>query len=289
MALLRKSDAVHGARHGMGAHLLVGVLAVAFAGMTACADPPSVRGLVERVDDENGQILLTQPGIEGVLPAGTTSLSANAVVREGIGPGQWVDVELARGPDGPMITSAKFVRFATQDEGWIESGGQLIPADPAEPFSLFDTEGRPVTLAGLAGRVVLLDFIYTSCPGPCPAQTHNMRVVQKGLSAAASKRVQLVTVTIDPETDDAAAMAEYAARHSADLSNWSFLTGPVDVVEDTYARYGIGVSDGEGGAMDHTLRSFVIDPRGFVVERYRSDVFDPQSVIARLEALASER
>jgi protein SCO1/2 len=289
MAVLKGSDDMPSARHPGRVRLFVCAIVIALAGMTACADPPSVRGLVERVDDENGQVLLTQPGIEGVLPAGTTSLSANDAIREGIAPGQWIDVELARGPSGPMITSARFVRFATQEEGWIESGGKLIPAEPAEPIALFDTDGRPVTLAGLAGRVVLLDFIYTSCPGPCPAQTHNMRVVQKGLSENAKAAVQLVTVTIDPETDDAAAMAAYAARHSADLSNWSFLTGPVDVVEDTYTRYGIGVSEGEAGAMDHTLRSFVIDARGFVVERYRSDVFDPPAVIARLEALASER
>ncbi len=264
------------------------VCALILACMAACADPPRVRGLVERVDHENGRVLLTQPGIEGVLPAGTTSLGADQTVRSGLLPGQWIDVELARGTDGPIITSAVFVRSATEEEGWIESAGRLIPAERAEPIALFDTEGRPVTLAGLAGRIVLLDFIYTSCPGPCPAQTHNMRVVQRSLSDDARKRVQFVTVTIDPETDDAAALAEYAARHSADLSGWSFLTGPVEVVVDTYARYGIGTSEGEGGAMDHTLRSFMIDDRGFVVERYRSDVFDPVAVTARLEELARE-
>lgn len=263
--------------------------ALLLACVAACADPPRVRGLVERVDDANGQVLLTQPGIEGVLPAGTTSLGAEAAVREHLAPGQWVDVELARGADGPIITSAVFVRFATEEEGWIESAGRRIPAERAEPIELFDTEGRTVTLAGLSGRVVLLDFIYTSCPGPCPAQTHNMRVVQRGLPDALRERVQFVSVTIDPETDDAAALSEYAARHSADLSNWSFLTGPVEVVEDTYTRYGIGVSEGEAGAMDHTLRSFVIDARGFVVDRYRSDVFDPTGVIARLEELTRER
>jgi len=259
---------------------LVGLLAL------ACSGPVRVSGIVERVDDEYGQVLVTQPGVEGVLPPGTASLPADEAVRKGLEPGQVVALEIVRGANGPTIASARFERWAGEDEGWIESAGRHVRAERAEPISLFDTQGRPVSLAGLAGQVVLLDFIYTSCPGPCPAQTSNMRVVQRGLSDAARPYVRLVSVTIDPETDDAAALAEYAARHGADLSGWSFLTGPVAAVEDTYGRYGIGISEGEDGAMDHTLRSFVIDDRGYVVDRYRSDHFDPAAVVARLESLA---
>jgi protein SCO1/2 len=261
---------------------------LALVALLGCGDAPRVTGVVERVDAEYGQVVLTQPGLEAVLPAGSTALAAPPGVVEAVAPGQVVEAVVARGASGPEIRSVRFVRWADESEGWIESAGRRVRAERAEPIALEDTAGRPVSLAGLAGRVVLLDFIYTSCPGPCPAQTHNMRIVQRGLSEAARSRVRLVSVTIDPETDDAEALAAYAARHGADLSGWSFLTGPVAEVEDTYARYGIGISEGEDGAMDHTLRSFVIDDRGYVVDQYRSDAFDPDAVVRRLEVLAAE-
>jgi len=271
---------------------LRGALAAALAsvlalGAGACTPHASVTAVVEGVDAEYGQVTLSQPGVEGLLPAGTVAVRVEDPLLDALAPGQVIEAEVARGDAGPVLAAARFVRWAGPEEGWIESAGRRVRAERAEPISLWDTAGRKVSLEDWRGRIVLLDFIFTNCPGPCPAQTHNMRQVQKGLSEAARPHVQLVSVTIDPERDDAAAMAAYAERHSADRSGWSFLTGPVDTVEDTYHRYGIGVTDGEGGSMDHTLKSFVIDDRGYVVERYRSDAFDPDAVVARLEQLVA--
>lgn len=260
------------------------VLCVAAVG---CSPAHRVEGIVERVDDEYEQVVLAHDGLEGVLPAGSTAFSAPPSVRQGLAPGQVVVVEWPTGDGPPALSSAKVLRLATEAEGWIESAGTYVRAERAEPIALRDTTGQPVSLADLAGQVVMVDFIYTSCPGPCPMQTQNMVRVQRSLSEAARDRVRLISVTIDPETDDGPTLAAYAERHGVDPSGWSFLTGPVGEVEETYARYGIGISDADDGSMDHTLRSFVIDDRGYLVDRYRSDFFDPDVVVARLEALAA--
>jgi len=257
-------------------------------GLLACFEGSRVTAIVERVDDAYEQVVVTQPGVEGLLPEGTTTLRADASAREGLVAGQVVELEVDRGRVGPEIRSARFLRWADESDGWIVSAGRRVPAERAEPIELFDTAGEPVSLAALAGRVVLVDFIYTSCPGPCPVQTHNMRRVQRGLSETAREHVRLLSVTIDPETDDGRTLAAYADRHGADRRGWSFLTGPVERVEDVRTRYAIGVSDDSSGGMDHTLRSYLIDDRGYLVDRYRSDLFDPQAVVQRLEALAGE-
>src|SRR3989442_11221307 len=54
----------------------------------------------------------------------------------------------------------------------------------APPFTLGDPEGRPVSLTDFAGRIVLLAFIYTSCPSACPLVTQRMAVLQRRLTAA---------------------------------------------------------------------------------------------------------
>src|SRR3989442_93803 len=54
----------------------------------------------------------------------------------------------------------------------------------APRFTLGDPEGRPVSLTDFAGRIVLLAFIYTSCPSACPLVTQRMAVLQRRLTAA---------------------------------------------------------------------------------------------------------
>ena len=86
-------------------------------------------------------------------------------------PGQLIEMDVVRGESGPEIRSARFIRWAGEGEGWIDSGGQKVRAEPAAPIALEDTEGQSVTLDDLKGQIVLIDFIYTTCHGPCPAQT----------------------------------------------------------------------------------------------------------------------
>ena len=257
-------------------------------GLLGCGENPRLVGVVEQVDPAYEQVLVEQPGWPGVLPAGAVSLRATAEVQADMKPGQLIEMDVVRGESGPEIESARFVRWAGEQEGWIESGGQRVRAEPAAPIVLQDTEGRSVTLGGLKGQVVLVDFIYTTCHGPCPAQTHNMRRVQRGLSDQARSRIQFLSVTIDPENDDAAALSAYAKKHGVDRSDWAFLTGSAEEVEATRRAYHIGVTDAEQGGLDHSLRSYVIDDRGYLVNRYRSESFDSDAVIERLEVLAQE-
>src|SRR3989442_15789363 len=70
----------------------------------------------------------------------------------------------------------------------------------APPFTLGDPEGRPVSLTDFAGRIVLLAFIYTSCPSACPLVTQRMAVLQRRLTAAGPfpSRVNFVSFTGGP-------------------------------------------------------------------------------------------
>src|SRR3989442_5253225 len=81
----------------------------------------------------------------------------------------------------------------------------------APPFTLGDPEGRPVSLTDFAGRIVLLAFIYTSCPSACPLVTQRMAVLQRRLTAAGCfpSRVHFVSVPVDSHPDTTQTLAPH--------------------------------------------------------------------------------
>jgi protein SCO1/2 len=92
------------------------------------------------------------------------------------------------------------------------------------PFALTERSGRTITNHDLAGKIWVADFIYTTCPGPCPLITAGMAKVQEAV--AHDPQVQLVSFTVDPDTDTPAVLSKYADQYGADPNRWWFLTGP---------------------------------------------------------------
>jgi protein SCO1/2 len=92
------------------------------------------------------------------------------------------------------------------------------------PFSLTERTGRTITNRDLAGKIWVADFVYTTCPGPCPIITAGMAKIQEAVLP--DPLVQLVTFSVDPETDTPAVLSAYANQFHADANRWWFLTGP---------------------------------------------------------------
>jgi len=107
------------------------------------------------------------------------------------------------------------------------------PSNPAKelrkmsivpPFALTERSGKTITNRDLSGKIWVADFIYTTCPGPCPIITAGMAKIQDAV--AHEPQVLLVTFTVDPDTDTPAVLAKYADQFGADPNRWWFLTGP---------------------------------------------------------------
>lgn len=90
-------------------------------------------------------------------------------------------------------------------------------------ITLQDSTGRTVRLRDvLAGdQPVAVNFIFTTCKTICPVMTATMLQTQHHL-ADEDMRPNFVSITIDPEFDNAETLREYASRYGA---NWTFLTG----------------------------------------------------------------
>lgn len=96
------------------------------------------------------------------------------------------------------------------------------------------------------GRPVMMNFVYTTCTAICPAMTQIFAEVQKQLGADAAK-LQMVSLSIDPEQDTPKRLAEYAKSQGAG-PDWRFYTGTVEAsvaVQKSLAAY-------RGDKMNHT-------------------------------------
>jgi protein SCO1/2 len=153
-------------------------------------------------------------------------------------------------------------------------------------FDLTAQDGRPFDSHTLQGKIWVADFIYTTCPGPCPRMTSQMREVQDALSQVPD--VRLVSFTIDPAEDTPAVLAAYAKEHGASPAMWYFLTGPVPTLE-MLDRNAFKLGDIDG-TLVHSTRFVLVDGRARIRGYY--DTSEPSAipkVIADIRALAAER
>lgn len=97
-------------------------------------------------------------------------------------------------------------------------------------FTLTDQAGRAFGTRELTGKVWVADFIFTACQQACPLLSQQMAEVGRR-TRHLGPDFHLVSISVDPERDTPARLAEYAARYRANPLAWSFLTGPADAIQ----------------------------------------------------------
>jgi protein SCO1/2 len=130
------------------------------------------------------------------------------------------------------------------------------------PFQLTNQDGQPFGSAQLAGKIWIADFVYTTCPGPCPMISTRMSNLQKPLEKT---DVRLVSFSVDPEKDTPQVLRSYAERLQAEPGRWDFLTGPKSAIyELSHDGFKLAVSDGSDaqGIPVHSTRMVLVDRRG---------------------------
>lgn len=149
----------------------------------------------------------------------------------------------------------------------------------APDFVLLDTGNHAVRLSELRGRPVLVAFIYTTCTGACPLLSARMSRLQQMLEKARIPAA-LVSVSVDPQRDDAATLAAYAKRFDA-KPGWHFVRGEPRVLE-AYEEWTGRLPSGE---LDHPARLHLIDAHGRVREIYSLAFFDEEQAFLDIKAL----
>lgn len=94
-------------------------------------------------------------------------------------------------------------------------------------------EDKPVRFYDdlIMGRQVMINLMYASCEGECPAVTSKLVKVHEILKHRMGKDLFMYSITIKPEDDNAAALKRFAEMHGALLPGWTFLTGSAYDIE----------------------------------------------------------
>lgn len=274
--------------------LLTRVAAIAAALLTAGCEPQGLPGVgrhaahgtVEDVDRESAQVLIDHDEIPGLMTAMTMNFSVpDAAVLSRLARGQVIDFELEFTGRSYELVDFEVVGEGAPEEGWRRLADGLVRSRPAPDFELIDQAGRPLRSADLGDRVLLVDFVYTRCPGPCPAQTARQVALQRRIPVELQARVQLLSFSLDPDHDRPADLERYALARGADLSNWSFLTGAKDRLAALARAYGVGSLRREDGSIDHTLVTFLVHD-GRILDRYWPKPGEDDRLWADLVSLA---
>ena len=152
-------------------------------------------------------------------------------------------------------------------------------------FELVAQTGQPFDSRSLDGHVWVANFVFTTCPGPCPMMSRRMHGIQE--STAATPEVKLVSFTVDPANDTPAVLAEYAKHFKADPARWTFLTGDIARLNDLGLNaFKLNPVDGK---RDHSTRFVLIDGRRNIRGYYlSSDDQFPQNLLRDLRLLQKE-
>ncbi len=168
---------------------------------------------------------------------------------------------------------------------------QVVNA-PAPDFALLDTDGRAVGLSDLRGKVVVLNFIYASCPDVCPVHTEYLARIQEMVNATPMRDlVRFVTITTDPERDTPAVLKDYVAAHGLDPTNWLFLTSGTDepaATRELAQRFGLEFTLTGDGYQMHGVVTHLIDKSGVLRARYHGMKPHPTNLVVHINALTND-
>ncbi|NNU42332.1 SCO family protein [Ramlibacter montanisoli] len=123
---------------------------------------------------------------------------------------------------------------------------------------LTDQHGRAARFKSdfVADRLVLVNFVYTTCTTVCPVQSALFADLQQRLGDRAGREVVLLSVTVDPLRDTPMRLKEFSAQYGAG-PGWSFLTGSKQAVDEVLTAFDVYTPN----VADHPAVVLVGDPR----------------------------
>lgn len=265
------------------------VMAAGVLLMQAQTPTPTVTGMIIEVKAAQRTLVVSHDPIPGVMPAMIMSFEVRSDAQlTGLTPGTIVRFTL-RGADA-VADDLQVVKYESVEQDPLavrrlrllrsaRASAQLQLNQPVPDFTLTDQTNTRVALSQFRGRIVVMNFIYTSCALPqfCYRMTNHFGVLQTRFKGRDGRDVVLLSVTFDPGRDTPERLADYGRQWTADPDRWHFLTGPAADIERVAAMFGVDYFPDEG-LISHSVRTVLIDRSGHLLASVDGNGFTAQQL-----------
>ena len=169
-----------------------------------------------------------------------------------------------------LVSVLSLVVFLGIGDTWVitkaTQASQVLPAviKQTPPFSLVSHHGEPFTKDSLRNKISVLDFIFTSCPGPCPIMSNNMRTLYNQYKLHPD--LQFISITVDPEYDSQEVLKIYADANGVNDKRWKFLRADMEKVKKLSSDGFLLMSDNLPAG--HSVKFVLIDGDGNIRQYY---------------------
>lgn len=193
----------------------------------------------------------------------------------------WVGNRLLRTASACLAVSLTFATgIAAQASVAVNSdrtsGGSRWGAGYFPNVALTSHEGEELRFFDdlIEGKVVVINFIYTTCPDVCPLETAKLAELAAILGDRVGKDVFFYSITIDPLTDTPEVLAAYAEMYGAG-PGWTFLTGKGQDIISIRKSLGLYIEEIQGEESKDHNTSLIIGNQATGRWMKRSPFEDP--------------
>jgi len=169
--------------------------------------------------------------------------------------------------------------------------GAALPANVrAHNFTLTDQAGRPISLSGYRGQVVVIAFVYSTCGSTCIVIAQQIR----GALDELPRPVPVLLVSVDPHADTPARVSRFLAQVSL-TGRVHYLTGSLSQLRRVWSAYGIDpasiestTASARSAQIESSTGVLLIDGRGLERVLFAVEQLTPEALAHDIRRLQSQ-